>query len=732
MRASFPIIGMHCASCARTIEKKLSRTPGVLEADVNYGSEQASVEFDAKLTSLEILAKQVEEVGYKAKIAPENGMTPSELKEEAKISELKDIKTKIIVAAVLSVPVLFGSFFKIPFLSNPLVLLILATPVQVWAARDFYKAAWSGLKNKSANMDTLVTIGTSVSYGFSIFAAVFPQILRQAGIEPMTYFDTSAVIITLILLGRYLEARAKVRTGNAIKKLIGLAAKTARVVRNGKEIDIPIGEVVEGDIIRVRPGEKIPVDGIIIEGKSAVDESMVTGESLPVDRASGDMVIGSTMNKTGTFLFKATKVGSKTMLAQITELVSRAQSSRATVQKLVDTVSSYFVPIVLILAIITFVVWYDFGTFGAAFTNFIAVLIIACPCALGLATPTAIMVGVGKGAEKGILIKDAQVLETAHKIDTLVFDKTGTLTEGKITVSDIIPLGDLSKQKILELAASVETGSEHSLAEAIVNAASKQKITLKEVKEFKAVPGLGVEGKISNNKVSLGNKRFLEKIRITQEATDAANVLEANGKTVMYLSVNQKLAGIIAVADLLKPTARTVIDELKRAGIEPVMITGDNRRTAQVVADKLGITKVFSEVLPDQKAARVKEIKSEHKVVGMIGDGINDAPALAVADVGIAMGTGTDVAIESAGITLLNKDLRSIVSAIRLSKKTIATIKQNLFWAFGYNVVLIPVAMGILYSPFGILLKPEFAAFAMAASSFSVVTNSLRLRGTKI
>jgi Cu+-exporting ATPase len=659
------------------------------------------VDFDEKITSLDIIASRIKNLGYTAKIKNENGKSPEEIKELAKRKELSDLKYKLIFSALFSLPIILGSFSPVPFISNPIVLLILATPIQIWAARSFYLAAWSGLKNRSANMDTLIAMGTSVAYVFSIFVAIVPWALEISGIEPMTYFDTSAVIITLILLGRYLEARAKAHTSDAIKKLLGLQAKTARVVRNGEEIDISISEVAEGDLVRVRPGEKVPLDGIIVQGESAVDQSMVTGESIPVDKIVGDAVIGATMNKTGSFLFKVTKIGNNTMLSKIIILVSQAQSSRAAVQKLADTVSAYFVPSVLILSIITFVVWYDFGTFGAAFTNLIAVLIIACPCALGLATPTAIMVGIGKGAQKGILIKDAQVLETAHSINTVVFDKTGTLTNGEPVVTDYTNI------ETLRLASSLEAGSEHSLAAAIVKKATDEKLTLLPVKGFKAIPGVGVEGIINGKKMTFG-------------------------KPGMTLTVNGEVVGTISVRDTIKDSAKEAIMKLNKMGIETVMITGDNQKTADLIAHEVDIKEVLADVLPDQKESEVRRLKSSNKKVAMVGDGINDAPALATADVGIAMGTGTDVAIESAGITLLNKDLKSVASAIVLSKKTMSTIKQNLFWAFGYNVTLIPVAMGILFPFFGILLNPALAAFAMAASSVSVVVNSLRLKGAKI
>lgn len=694
MKTKLPIIGMHCASCAKLIERGLTKTPGVNSATVNYGSEQASVDFDDTKTSQEELTKKINDLGYTVAISAGQ-------KELAKKQELQDLKIKLIVSAALTIPIILGSFNLVPFLSNPLLLLILATPVQFWAGRGFYQAAWSGIKNRSANMDTLIAMGTSVAYLFSFFAAITPWALDLAGVDPMLYFDTSSVIVTLILLGRFLEARAKAHTSDAIKKLLGLQAKTARVIRNGQELDIPISDVIIGDIIRVRPGEKIPVDGVISEGESAIDQSLLTGESIPVDKVEGDTVFGGALNKSGSFIFKATGVGKDTMLAKIVNLVSEAQSSRANVAKLADQISSYFVPTVLVLAVVTFVVWFDFGTFGAAFTNTIAVLIIACPCALGLATPTAIMVGIGKGAEKGILIKDAQSLEIAHQVTTVVFDKTGTLTNGEPVVTGY------TDKKTLQLAASLETGSEHPLAQAVVNKAAEEKITLLKVEDFKAIPGAGVEGKVEGKHMAFG-------------------------KPGMTLFIEGKEIGSIEVRDTLKPSAINAVKRLTDLGIETVILTGDTQKTADLIANEAGIQKVLAGVLPDQKESEIRKLKSAKTKVAMVGDGINDAPALATADVGIAMGTGTDVAIESASITLLNKDLDSVASAIILSKKTMATIKQNLFWAFGYNVILIPVAMGALFPFFGILLNPALAALAMSASSVSVVLNSLRLKGAKI
>lgn len=712
MKTTFPIVGMHCASCAKNIERKLSRTPGVVAAAVNYGSEQAVVDFDEKKCKVADLGKSVEGLGYKAIIEAHGLQTADEIKEGEKVKELAQLQKKVIVSVLLSAVIFLGSFPEwFGIIVNPYILFLLATLVQFWAGKVFYQSAWSGLKNRMANMDTLIAVGTSAAYGYSVLSLLGyastmlgPQLARTARFLSEvkgSYFDTAAVIIALILLGRFLEARAKSHTNDAIKKLLGLAPKTARVIRGqgsgAREIDIPIEEVAVGDKIRVRPGEKIPVDGKIVDGESSVDQSMVTGESIPVDKVKGDLVIGATINKTGTFLFLATKVGKETMLSQIVEMVATAQSSRAPIQRLADVISSYFVPVVLMLSIATFVVWYDVGSFLQAFTYMIAVLIIACPCALGLATPTAIMVGVGKGAEKGILIRDAQSLETAEKINTVVFDKTGTLTKGEPEVTGVkIQDARYKIQDILQLAASLEKGSEHSLAEAILKKAEEKKIKLLPVSKFKAIAGWGVEGYIAGKKITLG-------------------------KPGMTLTVNGKAAGTISVLDTVKNSAKDGVEKLNKIGIETVMITGDNTKTANAIASKLGIKKILAEVLPGDKAAEVDKLQADGRKVAMVGDGINDAPALAAADIGMAMGTGTDVAIESAGITLLNKDLRVVGMAVELSRKTMSTIKQNLFWAFGYNIILIPVAI------IG-KINPALAAFAMAASSVSVVFNSLRLK----
>lgn len=760
-KTSFPIIGMHCASCARLIERELQHSPGIAAAAVNYGSEQASVDYDSSVTTPAKLGSIVASLGYRAAVTEERGKTPEEIKDEAKRAELADLKQKVIVSAILSFLILLGSFPEwfsrfftfIPsfygFLTQSYALLLLATPVQLWAGWGFYQATWSGLRNRTASMDTLIAIGTAAAYGFSALTTLFGDSLAAIGFPRLTYYDTAAVIITLILLGRYLEARAKAHTSDAIKKLLHLQAKTARVVRQGKEIDIPIEEVKTGDIVRVRPGEKIPVDGKITEGASSIDESMVTGESIPVDKKAGDLVIGATINKTGTFLFAATNVGEETVLSQIVKMVSEAQSSRAPIQRLADVVSSYFVPIVLMLAVATFVVWFDAGLPTAGFVNMIAVLIIACPCALGLATPTAIMVGVGRGAEHGILIKDAQALEVAHKITTAVFDKTGTLTRGEPNVTNFAVMDNL--EKVIEhlkwnipdnvsaenyvkmLIASLENNSEHPLSKALVQHLAISKPL--SVTKFSAVEGFGVSGIVDGLPILAGNKKLMEQQKVIRcaELDKKAETWSKEGKTLAYIAVDKKHVALAAIADTLKSEAKEMVEKLSRLHIDVWMITGDHPQTAEAIAKQAGISHVLSQVLPKDKATRVTEFKAQGKgVVAFVGDGINDAPALAAADVGIAMGTGTDVAMESAGITLLNKDLRTVATAIRLSKATLAVIKQNLVWAFGYNVILIPVAAGILYPITGWLLNPALAAFAMAASSISVVGNSLRLKGVRI
>src|SRR3989338_3824047 len=762
-KKTFPIKSIHCASCVHTTEKALKNTPGVKDAVVNLATTKATVTYDSDDCTPEQLADSIAKTGYVLELKEKN----EEIQEQEKKKELKILKTKVIASLFIGALIFWGSFPGLmntspPFLRNFFLQLLLATPIQFWAGLDFYKATIPALRNRTANMDTLVALGTTVAYVYSAFVTFLPKVVMNLGIDHMPYFDVAVIVIGLILLGRYFEAKAKIGTSTAIKKLMGLAPKTARVLRESKdlpagrqEIDIPIDQVQINDVIRVRPGEKIPVDGIIIEGDSSIDESMVTGESIPADKTKGDTVIGATINKTGTFTYKATKVGQDTMLAQIIKLVEEAQGSKAPIQRLADIVSSYFVPVVIMLAFLTFGVWYIFGpqpSFLFAMLNTVAVLIIACPCAMGLATPTAIMVGTGIGAEHGILIKDAESLETAHKINTIIFDKTGTLTKGKPEVTDIIVLDKLEQysssgakrnreETILKLAASIEKGSEHSLAEAIVKKAEKQRLTLSRVEAFKAIAGFGVEGKVDGQKLILGNRKLTSKEQVDiSDKLPTVEKLEKEGKTVMILATRPNtlspntyaLLGLIAVADTLKDSAVEGVKALQNLGIEVVMITGDNKRTADAIAKKLGIKRVLAEVLPDQKEAEVRKIQAEGKKVAMVGDGINDAPALAGADIGIAMGNGTDIAIASADITLMRQDISAVVDAIKLSRRTLAVIKQNLFWAFIYNIVGIPIAAGVLYPAFGILLSPVFASFAMAASSVSVVTNSLRLRKVKL
>lgn len=746
VKRTFPIKGMHCASCVRTLERVLGKVNGVKKANINLATEKATVTYDDTVCTPDQMKSAVESVGYKAVVDEKKPSFAEALEDKEKQKELKSLRNKVIVSLLLGGLILWGSFPGLmstapSFLKNFFIQLVLASVVQFWPGLDFYKATIPALRHRTANMDTLVAIGTTVAYIYSAVVTLFPQVVLSVGIEPEPYFDVATIIIGLILLGRYFEARAKGQTSQALKKLIGLQAKTARVLRQAQdksfqEVDIPIEQVKIGDVLRVRPGEKIPVDGILLEGESSIDESMITGESIPVDKAKGDTVVGATINKSGTFTYKASKVGQDTMLAQIIKLVQEAQGSKAPIQRIADLISSYFVPIVIMLAFVTFSVWYVFGpspVFLFALLNTVAVLIIACPCAMGLATPTAIMVGTGIGAGKGILIKDAESLEIAHKVNTIIFDKTGTLTKGKPEVTDIIALNKNKKDEVLELAASLEKGSEHSLAEAIIEAAEEKKLVLAKTERFKAIAGHGVEGVVDEKQIYFGNRKLMEREKISIASyLKEIEKLEDEGKTVMMLTLDSKLIGLVAVADTIKDSAKDGVKALQEKGIEVVMITGDNQRTARAIALKLGIKRVLSEVLPGEKEAEVRKIQSEGKIVAMVGDGINDAPALAASDVGIAMGSGTDVAIEAADITLINKDLRTVASAITLSKKTMRTIKLNLFWAFGYNVVLIPVAMGVLYPFFGIFMNPIFASVAMASSSISVVTNSLLLKRFKI
>jgi Cu+-exporting ATPase len=736
-----PIQGMTCASCVNKVEKALNSAKGVIRASVNFGTERASVEYISDEVSIRDLKKVVEEAGYKVLEVKEEDIVEKE--RLAREAELYRLKLKFILGTILLAPILFLMYGTSLFqrwigLSrevNFFLQFLLATPVQFWIGWQFYVGFWKATKHKTSDMNTLIAVGTSAAYLYSLIVTFVPHRIMVKGLMMDVYFDTSAAIIVLILLGRFLEARAKGKTSEAIKKLIGLQPKTARVIRNGSEVDIPVEEVSIGDMVVVRPGEKIPVDGIVKEGTSSLDESMITGESLPVEKKTGDTVIGATINKTGTFKFEATKIGKDTVLAQIVRLVQEAQGSKPPIARMVDVIASYFVPVVISIAIITFIVWYFFGphpAFTYAFLNFVAVLIIACPCALGLATPTSIMVGTGKGAENGILIRGAEALEIAHRLNTIVLDKTGTLTRGVPSVTDIIESERFNKREILTLAASAEKGSEHPLGEAIVKKAKEEGLDLLDPKDFQAIAGRGIEATVDSKRVLLGNLRLMEEKKMSLNGLfDKAEQLSNEGKTPMFLAVGRQVAGILAVADTLKENSKGAVEAFHRMGLEVVMLTGDNQRTAKAIADQIGVDRVLAEVLPEMKAEEVRRLQSEGRKVGMVGDGINDAPALAQADVGIAIGTGTDVAMESSDITLISGDLRGIVTAIALSKATIRNIKQNLFWAFAYNTILIPVAAGVLFPFFGILLNPIFAAGAMAISSVTVVSNALRLRKFK-
>lgn len=735
-----PIQGMHCASCVQNIEKALLRTRGVTKAAVNLATEKARVEYIPSETSLKEIKEVIEQAGYRVlEVRPEE--EPADAERIVREKEYKRLKLKFFIGLALGILIFLGSsrswFPWVPdFLNNFFVLWALATPVQFWIGWQFYRGAWNALRHKNADMNTLIAVGTSAAYLYSVAATIFPSFFKAGGVRPEVYFDTSAAIIVLILLGRLLEARAKGQTSEAIKKLAGLQPKTARVIRNSNEIDIPVEEVMVGDEIVVRPGEKIPVDGVVISGKSAVDESMISGESMPAKKEPGDEVIGATINRTGSFRFKATKVGKDTALAQIIKLVQDAQGSKAPIQRLADTIAGYFVPIVISIAIATFVIWFSFGPspgLTLALLNFVAVLIIACPCALGLATPTAVMVGTGKGAESGILIKGGESLETAHKLDIIVLDKTGTLTKGEPEVTDLFALGAFGQEEVLSYAASAEKSSEHPLGEAVVRRAAEQGLEIQLSENFKAIEGHGVEAEVNGKKVVLGNAKLMQERKIGIDGLEAqAEGLSREGKTPIYVSIEGKIAGLIAVADTLKENSTQAVERLKKIGLEVVMLTGDNRRTAEAIARKAGIDRVLSEVLPEDKVDEIKRLQSGGKRVGMVGDGINDAPALAQADIGIAIGSGTDIAMEASDITLIKGDLNGVVSAIELSRRTMRIIKQNLFWAFFYNTLGIPIAAGALYPFFKILLNPIIASAAMAFSSVSVVSNSLRLRRFKL
>jgi len=766
VKTTLNITGMTCASCVTHVEEALKEVPAVVNASVNLATEKATVEYVPGVAGIPEFSRAVQEAGYRVEgVAAEDRDAETELERLSKAREVRSLRSRFIFAAIGAVLLFLGTFDPLPWVPSlmdlkfyPFLLWALATPVQFWAGWTFYTSGVAALRHGVPNMHTLIALGTTVAYGYSVAVvlmdALAPQILANAGLEGTVFFDTGAIIIALILLGRFLEARARGQTSEAIRRLIGLRPNTARVIRDHEEMEVPVESVVLDDIILVRPGEKIPVDGEIIEGYSTIDESMLTGESMPVDKQPGQLVYGATLNKTGSFKFRATRVGQDTALAQIIRLVEEAQGSKAPIQQLADKVAAYFVPAIIGVALAAFIFWLLLGPAPAltyAILVFVAVLIIACPCALGLATPTAIIVGTGKGAEQGVLIRSAQALEIAHRVNTVVLDKTGTLTEGQPVVTDVLLPFDKGGLRIsnedglLRLAASAEYGSEHPLGEAIVREARSRGLQLEEMADFQTIPGQGIKARVNGCMVQFGNRTLMQASGVQLDGlADQAQELAGQGKTPMFLATDGMARGIIAVADVLKPTARDGVVQLQRMGLEVVMLTGDNARTAQAIARQLGIDRVEAEVLPQDKVEVVRRLQSERKVVAMVGDGINDAPALVQADVGMAMGTGTDVAMESADITLIRSDITSVITAFNLSRQTIRAIKQNLFWAFFYNVLLIPVAAGALYPVFNAVggvpfslefffgeqgfLNPVLAALAMAFSSVTVVTNSLRLR----
>ncbi|MCX7709133.1 MAG: heavy metal translocating P-type ATPase [Clostridia bacterium] len=742
---TIPIEGMTCAACASRIEKVVGKMEGVSGASVNFATEKATVHYDSSKIRISEIKQAIAKAGYKAlEIESKNAIDEDKLRKE---KEIRTLWTKFIVSAIFCVPLLYIAMgamiwwlkWPIPHWLDPmqypllyaLVEIILVAPIII-AGNKFYSIGFKAIWRRSPNMDSLIAMGTSAAVLYSLYSTYRISIGDFIYVEDL-YFETAGVIITLILLGKSLEAVSKGRTSEAIKKLMGLAPKTAIVLQDEKEIEIPIEEVEVGDVILVKPGDKIPVDGIVLEGRTSVDESMLTGESIPVEKNAGDKVIGASINKHGSIKFKATRVGSDTALAQIIKLVEDAQGSKAPIAQMADIVSGYFVPIVFAIATLSALAWFFTGQSTVfSLTIFIAVLVIACPCALGLATPTAIMVGTGKGAEYGILIKGGEALESTHKINTIVFDKTGTITEGKPEVTDIVVTEPHDKKSLLQIAASAEKGSEHPLGEAIVRGAEKESLEFLKVSKFAAIPGHGIEVEIEGRQILLGNRKLMvdRNISLTQLESESDR-LASEGKTPMYIAIQDQLAGIIAVADVVKESSAKAIKKLHTMGIEVAMITGDNRRTAEAIAKQVGIDRVLAEVLPQDKANEVKKLQAEGKKVAMVGDGINDAPALAQADIGIAIGSGTDVAMESADIVLMRSDLMDVPTAIQLSKSTIRNIKQNLFWAFGYNVAGIPVAAGLLYAFGGPKLNPIFAAAAMSLSSVSVLTNALRLKAFK-
>jgi Cu+-exporting ATPase len=744
---TLPIIGMTCASCVSRVEKALRTPPGVLKADVNLATERATVSYIPGQADYHDLVEAVRGAGYDVVepapgIGEEAAEAAADAQEAARAAAYRTLKLKVTVGFVLSTIIFAGTMqmewftFLPEWMHNGYFLWALASIVQFWVGWQFYTTAWAALKHGTTTMNTLVAMGSSAAYGYSVLGVLFPQIFEQAGLGDPMYFDSSAFIITLILLGRLLEARAKGQTGAAIKALIGLQPKTARVVRGGAELDVAVAQVLVGDLVVVRPGEKVPVDGVVEQGSSPVDESMLTGEPIPVGKHPGDEVIGATLNTTGSFTFRATKVGSETALAQIVRLVEQAQGSKPPIARLADVIAAWFVPAVIGIATVTLVVWLVWGPEPAlnyALLNFVAVLVIACPCALGLATPTAIMVGTGKGAENGVLIRDGAALETAHKLDVVVLDKTGTITEGKPRVTDVVLFGSghgsdfavgdrFDNDELLRLVAGAERGSEHPLAMAILAEAAERGLDVPAATSFEAVAGHGIRAEVDGYSVVAGNER------LAGHAGEKAGQLAAQGKTVVTVVISGEPVGAIAIADTVKPSSAEAVGRLRQLGLDVVMLTGDQEATARAIAAEVGIDHVIAGVRPEQKAAEVAALQQEGRRVAMVGDGINDAPALAQADVGIAIGTGTDVAMEASDVTLMSGDLGGVATAVQLSRATIRTVKQNLFWAFAYNVALIPLAAGAFYPAFGVLLSPIWAAAAMGLSSVTVVSNSLRLR----
>lgn len=785
IKQTYKIKGMHCASCANIISKKVSKLDGVINIDVNYSTEKTNLEFDNQKISIAEINKEIEKIGYSFveqdggggrealgskgySAGDHSGVdhSASDQEMDEKTKELMEMKSKtqfvLPIAFMIFILMMWDIASKtisfIPNLPLPMsifntISMILATVVLFWIGQPFLLGVVRFVKYKVANMDTLIGIGTLTAYIYSLIITLFPQVRVLFSLPDYTYFDVTIVVIGFVVFGKYLEARSKMKTGEAIEKLLGLQAKTALILKDGMEIEVPINEVEIGDNIIVKPGTKIPVDGKIIEGQSSVDESMITGESIPCDKKVGDLVVGATINKQGNFKFTATKVGSDTMLSQIIKMVEEAQGSKAPIQALADKISSIFVPIVLVVSILTLVIWLTIGSAFLGFSlalsygilSFVGILVIACPCALGLATPTAIIVGVGKGAEYGILIKNAEALEKLSKVNTVVFDKTGTITKGKPEVTDIVVLQkEITETEVLQFAGSIEKLSEHPLADAIVSKAKEENLILLNVEDFSALEGVGVKGRIEGKNIYIhkptGDCSITDRSTTNHSATDHSTVdhsikikeLQEQGKTVIVVEVDAQEIGLIALSDTLKEEAKEAIAKLHKKGIKVVMLTGDNHLAGKYIAKQANIDDVISEVMPAEKAGKIKELQSEGKIVAMVGDGINDAPALVQADVGIAMATGTDIAIESAGITLLNGDLNKLSQAFDLSQSTMRTVKQNLFWAFIYNVIGIPVAAGLLYPIWGIVLNPVFAGLAMAGSSVSVVTNSLRLKTKKL